>query len=62
LGRDYSEDGWSVTVAARRDLTKNLTLMVEALHIDSSKNARILSGLEPMQDNTLVQVAFRLHL
>jgi len=62
LGRDYSEDGWSLTVAGRRDVTKNLTLMVEALHIDSSKNARIMSGLAPTQDNSLVQVAFRLHL
>ncbi|MEO5493551.1 MAG: hypothetical protein ABIR08_05945 [Sphingomonas sp.] len=62
LGRDWSEKGWAMTAAGRRDIGKNLSVLVEALHIDSRKDARAFGGLAPDQDQTLVQFALRLHL
>ncbi|MDB5680743.1 MAG: hypothetical protein JWO16_548, partial [Sphingomonas bacterium] len=62
LGRDWSEKGWALTAAGRRDIGKNLSVLVEALHVGSRKDARALVGLAPNQDQTLVQFALRLHL
>lgn len=62
LGRDWSEKGWALTAAGRRDIGKNVSVLVEALHVDSRKDARALVGLAPDQDQTLVQFALRLHL
>jgi hypothetical protein len=62
LGRDWSENGWALTAAGRRDISRNLSLLVEALHIDSRKEARGDLGFMPDQDQTLVQFALRLHL
>ncbi|WP_299429070.1 hypothetical protein [Sphingomonas bacterium] len=62
LGRDWSEKGWALTAAGRRDIGKNLSALVEVLHIDSSKEARSYIGVAPQQDQTLVQFALRLHL
>ena len=62
LGRDWSENGWALTAAGRRDLSKNLSVLVEALHIDSVKNVRRSTGLDPKQQQDLVQLALRLHV
>lgn len=62
LGRDWSEKGWALTAAGRRDIGKNVSLLVEAMHVDSRKDARALIGLAPDQDQTLVQFALRVHL
>jgi hypothetical protein len=62
LGRDWSEDGWALTAAGRRDIGKNLSALVEVLHVDSRKGARAFTGLAPQQDQTQVQFALRLHL
>ncbi|MEO5938991.1 MAG: hypothetical protein ABIQ43_08270 [Sphingomonas sp.] len=62
LGRDWSEKGWALTAAGRRDIGKDLSVLVEALHIESRKDARAFVGLSPDQDEILVQFALRLHL
>ncbi|HEX4695965.1 hypothetical protein [Sphingomonas sp.] len=62
LGRDWSENGWALTAAARRDIGKTWTVLVEALHVDSRKDARASVGLTPDQDQTQVQLALRVHL
>ncbi|QDZ06951.1 hypothetical protein FPZ24_05200 [Sphingomonas panacisoli] len=62
LGRAWSEKGWALTAAGRRDIGKNLSVLIEALHVDSRKDARASVGLSPDQDQTLVQFALRVHL
>ena len=62
LGRDWSEKGWALTAAGRRDIGKNVSVLVEALHVDSRKDARAFVGLAPNQAQTLIQFALRLHL
>ncbi|THD37198.1 MAG: hypothetical protein E7773_03950 [Sphingomonas sp.] len=62
LGRDWSENGWALTAAGRRDIGKHLSALVELLHVDSRKDARVYVGLAPQQDKTLLQFALRLHL
>jgi hypothetical protein len=62
LTNDWSEHGWAITVAGRRELTKNLTVMLEALRIESRKPARVMDGLDPDQAQNLLQMAFRIHL
>jgi hypothetical protein len=62
LGRDWSETGWALTAAGRREIGKNLSVLVEALHVDSRKDAREYLGVAAEQDQTLVQLALRLHL
>ena len=59
LGRDWSEKGWALTAAGRRDIGKNVSVLVEALHVDSRKDARAFVGLAPDQDQTLIQFALR---
>jgi hypothetical protein len=62
LTDDWSEHGWALTVAGRREVTRNLTVMIEALRIESRKPARVMDGLDPDQTQNLVQMAFRIHL
>ncbi|MBS0479161.1 MAG: hypothetical protein JSR79_07675 [Proteobacteria bacterium] len=62
LGRDWSESGWALTAAGRRDIGRILSVLVEASHVDSRKDARALTGLAPGQGQTLVQFALRVHL
>jgi hypothetical protein len=56
---DTSEHGWAATVDYRRDLTPNLQLFVEALHIDSDRPSRILTGDDPRQRETILQAMTR---
>lgn len=62
LGRDWSEKGWALTAAGRRDIGKHVSILVEALHIDSDRAARSMLGLDPDQEQTQLQLALRLHL
>lgn len=62
LGPDWSERGWALTAAARREFGKHLSVLFETLHIDSRKDARAFVGLTPDQDQTQVQLALRVHL
>ncbi|MDB5673028.1 MAG: hypothetical protein JWM65_10 [Sphingomonas bacterium] len=58
----WSENGSAVTIAARRELTRNVTVLAEGLHIESVKAARTQIGLDRNQAQNLFQLAFRLHL
>ncbi|HEX4695435.1 hypothetical protein [Sphingomonas sp.] len=57
-----SEDGWSSTVAARYNLTDNLTLFGEALNVRSRRGVRANLGLHPFQAQTVFQLALRFRL
>ncbi len=60
-GQD-DEDGWSLTAAWRKPLTRATTLRLEALHIDSDRDARVRAGASPHQRQTLLQAALRVTL
>jgi hypothetical protein len=57
-----SEDGWAVTGAVDWRLSAQAELIFEALHIDSERGTRARAGLDPRQDQNIVQTAFRLTL
>ncbi len=60
---DNSEDGWALTVAARMNLTNNLTAFAEALNVRSRRGARVeLVGLAPFEAQTVFQLALRLRI
>ena len=61
LGVDESEYGWAATLAARRAFGPHVTVLAEALHVDSRRDARRRSGLDPHQPQTVLQLALRLH-
>ena len=61
LGTDESEHGWAATFAARRSFGDHVTVLGEALHVESERGARTRSSLDPQQDQTVVQLALRLH-
>jgi hypothetical protein len=55
-----SENGWALTVAARTNITNNLTAFAEALNVRSHRGARVqLVGLEPFEAQTVFQIALR---
>lgn len=60
LGPDWSEHGWALTAAGRRDIGAHVSVLIEALHVDSDKDARAYLGLAARQGQTLVQMAFRI--
>ena len=47
---DDDETGWAATAAARWPLMRHATLLAEALHIDSRREARLREGLDPHQN------------
>lgn len=53
------EDGWAVTLAAKRALNNGLTLLVEGLHVESNKDARRRAVLAPRQSGTQMQFSLR---
>lgn len=57
-----SEDGWSTTVAARYNLTSNITVLAEALNVRSHRGTRPVLGLSPFQAQTVFQAALRFRL
>jgi hypothetical protein len=62
MGREENEDGWAITAAARHPLTPWATMMVEIIHVDSKRAARLREDLSPQQGQTLGQLAFRLKI
>ena len=61
LGADDGEKGWALTGAAKRRFGSHVTVLAEALHIDSRRGARVRGGIDPHQRQTVVQLAVRLH-
>lgn len=57
IGTDENEDGWSATLAGKRSLTSTLSAKVEVLHVESTRNARVRTGLDPQQNQTQLQMA-----
>ncbi len=62
LGNAYSEHGWAVTAAARRDFGPHLSLFAEFLHVESRKPSRADIGLAPRQRQNQLQLALRVHI
>ena len=54
-----SEDGWAATLAARRPLGEHATVLIEALHVASTRPERTRLGDAAHQPQTLVQLALR---
>ena len=57
-----AEDGWAATGAIKREIGPYATVLAEAIHIDSRRDARVGIGLAPRQRQTQVQLALRLHV
>jgi hypothetical protein len=57
---DESEDGWALTGAVRWPVWKLVTLFVEALHVESTRGARVREGIPPRENQTVLQAALRL--
>ncbi len=54
------EHGWALTAAYRYDLTHNARWMLEVLHVRSQRPSLDELGVEPLQNQTLVQTSVRL--
>ena len=54
------EHGWALTAAYRYDLTRHARWMLELLHIRSQRPSLDEKGLEPLQNQTLLQSSVRL--
>jgi hypothetical protein len=58
-----NEEGWAAMLAYRRPLVDFADVLVEVLHVDSDRPARLLNGgIAADQDQTMVQTSLRLHL
>ena len=58
-----NEEGWAATLAYRRPLTDFADVLVEVLHVDSNRPARVTNGgIAADQGQTMVQTSIRLHL
>jgi hypothetical protein len=53
------EDGWAATAAYGLDITPRLGLMIEGLHIESQRPARVDQGVDPDQEQTSLQTSLR---
>ncbi|MEP9360270.1 hypothetical protein [Sphingomonas sp. KR3-1] len=62
LGALSAEDGWAVTLAARREIGRHLSLLAELLHVDSRRDYRAALGLAARQRQNQFQLALRVHL
>jgi hypothetical protein len=60
MGAIESESGWALTGAGSARIDDHVTLLVEALHVDSDRGSRARIGIAPDQAQTLVQTAVRL--
>jgi len=60
LQDDYAERGWAVTGDLRYALAPNVTLLAEALRVDSRRPQLAAFGLAPRQAQTTLQGALRL--
>jgi hypothetical protein len=59
---DDGENGWSLTGAADWHLTDQAQLILEWLHVESDRLARLRAGLPARQDQNVVQASVRLSL
>jgi len=62
MPRDNSEDGWSLTAAARVPINARTTALFEALNVRSSRGTRVtLGGLtSPFEGQTVFQASLRM--
>ena len=57
---EENEDGWAVTAAVRRPVWEHFTLFVEALHVESTRGARMTRlGIPAKESQTVLQAALR---
>jgi hypothetical protein len=57
---DDNEEGWAATLGFRRPLAGYASVLLEALHVSSRREARLREGLSPRQVQTQLQAALRL--
>lgn len=62
MGSGESEHGWAATTAASYRLSPHVQLLVEALRVDSRRDARLRLSLDPRQVQNQVQAALRLSI
>jgi hypothetical protein len=60
LGSEDDETGWAATAAMRWPLMRHASLLGEALHIDSRRDARLREGVSPHQDQNILRLTLRL--
>jgi hypothetical protein len=58
---DDNEKGWAGTVGFRRTLGEHASVLLEALHVSSRREARRREELSPRQVQTQLQASLRLH-
>jgi hypothetical protein len=58
---DDNEKGWAATAGFRRTLGNHASVLLEALHVSSRREARVREGLSPRQVQTQLQTSLRLH-
>ena len=58
-GAETSEDGWATTAAAKWSPSLHLSVLAEALHVDSRRDERARVGLPPRERQTIGQMALR---
>jgi len=58
---DGGENGWALTVAARMNLTKDLTLLAEAMNVESDRGSRVTLGdlTSSFESQTVFQLSLR---
>jgi hypothetical protein len=61
VDRADDEDGWAITLAARRELGRALTALVEYLHVESDRDSRDRDLLAPEQPQNQLQLVMRAH-
>lgn len=57
---DDDETGWALTAATRWPMFRHASLLAEALHIDSRRDARLREGDEPRQHQNILRLSLRL--
>jgi len=57
---DDDETGWAATAAVRWPLLRQATLLGEALHIESRRDARLREGVAPRQNQNILRLTLRL--
>ncbi len=62
VGPEDSEEGWSLTAAFAWRLSDQAQLILEGLHVDSTRGARSRLGVAPEQNQEIVQAAMRVTL
>jgi hypothetical protein len=60
VGPTDNETGWAATAAARWPLIPHATLLAEALHIDSRRDANLREGAAPRQNQNILRLTLRL--